>query len=54
VVILREPDSDRGKPLTSELARDSEPERDLRIDDFSVTPEDRLNEPARAFPNPFD
>jgi len=53
-VILREPDSARGKPLTSELPRDSEPDRNLRIDDFSVAPEDRLNAPDRAFPNPFD
>jgi hypothetical protein len=50
----RELDSPRGKPLTSEPTNASEPERDLKIEDFSARPEDRPNEPTRAFPNPLD
>lgn len=53
-VMPKELDSPRGKPLTSEPTRDSEPVRDLKIESFSAAFEVRLNDPARAFTNPFD
>src|SRR5437660_406329 len=49
----RELDSPRGNPLTSEPARDTEPERDLKNENFSATPTDGPNEPIKDLARPL-
>jgi len=49
-----EPDNPRGKPLTSNPARDIEPVSVLKIDVCSVTAEDEPSEPVKISARPLD
>jgi hypothetical protein len=40
-------------PLNRELARLREPDKDLKIEDFSAKPEARDNEPVKALTRPL-
>ena len=54
VAILREPESSRGKLLTSEPVRVSDPEKDLRNVTCRREVEDRPIELGNVFRNPLD